>query len=68
MLVSHFYEYYDKHIGNDLYYYEFLFENNLYRSMTFMDILTNTSNTLLPILIDMNNKDFLEFIQNKRGD
>lgn len=68
LLVSNFYDYYDKHIGNDLYYYEFLFENNLYKSMTFLDILTNKSNTLLPVLIDMTNKNFLEFIQNKRGE
>ena len=31
--------------------------------MTFLDILTNTNNTLLPVMIDLNNKDFQEFVK-----
>lgn len=69
LLNKDFYGYYDKHIGNDLKYYSFMFENNLYKGRSFINILTNSNNTLLPILLDMNDKWFMEFIeqQKKRG-
>lgn len=69
LLNKDFYDYYDKHIGNDLKYYSFMFENNLYKGRSFINILTNSNNTLLPILLDMNDKRFMEFIeqQKKRG-
>jgi hypothetical protein len=67
LLIKEFYRYYDKHVGNDMYYYQFLFENNLYKSMSFIDIIKNKSNTLLPILVDMSNKNFLNYINEKRG-
>ena len=69
MKFPDFYDYYDKHIGNDLKYYSFMFENNLYKGRSFINILTNSNNTLLPILLDMNDKRFMEFIeqQKKRG-
>lgn len=66
LLCSEFYDYYDKHVGNDLQYYEFLFENNLYMGMTFLDILTNNENRLLPIFIDLNNDKFLNYIQEQQ--
>ncbi len=66
LLDTSFYEYYDKHIGKDIFYYEFLFENNLYRSMGFLDILTNKNNILLPVLMDMTNEKFLEFIREQK--
>lgn len=69
MLDESFYKYYEKYISQDLYYYSFLFDNNLYKSMSFIDILTNTNNTLLPVMIDLNNKDFQEFVmKNKKGE
>lgn len=66
LLDSYFYEYYSSHIGDKIQYYEFLFENNLYKGMSFIDILTNKNNTLLPVLIDLNNPKFLEFLQQKK--
>lgn len=69
LLCSEFYEYYTKHVGNDLYYYEFLFDNNLYMSRSFIDVLANSENKLLPVMFDLNNDKFLNFIQEeqKRG-
>lgn len=66
LLDSSFYEYYDKHIDKEIFYYEFLFENNLYRSMSFLDILDNKNNILLPVLKDMTNEKFLEFIREQK--
>ena len=69
MLDESFYKYYEKYISQDLYYYSFLFDNRLYKSMGFLDILTNTNNTLLPVMIDLNHKDFQEFVRkNKKGE
>ena len=69
MLDETFYKYYEKYLGDKLCYYSFLFDNKLYKSMGFLDILTNTNNTLLPVMIDLNNKDFQEFImKNKKGE
>jgi hypothetical protein len=47
-------------------YYEFLFENNLYKGMSFIDIITNKNNNLLPVLLDLTNPKFLDFIQQKK--
>lgn len=67
LLDNMFYDYYSKHVGENIYYYTFLFDNRLYKSMTFVDILTNKNNNLLPVLIDMTNNKFMEFIeQNKK--
>lgn len=69
MLDESFYKYYEKYISPDMYYYSFLFDNRLYKSMGFLDILTNTNNTLLPVMIDLNHKDFQEFVKkNKKGE
>lgn len=66
LLDSYFYEYYSKHVGKDIMYYEFLFENNLYKGMSFIDIITNKNNNLLPVLLDLTNPKFLDFIQQKK--
>ncbi len=67
LIDSMFYDYYDnKKIGTDLYYYSFLFENNLYKGKSFLNVLTNKNNNLLPVLIDMNNQEFLKFIQQNK--
>lgn len=66
LLDKEFYNYYDKHIGKKINYYTFLFDNLLYKNMSFMDVLTNTNNTLLPLLIDLNNKDFQKFIEENK--
>ena len=66
LLAPTFYDYYDKHIESEVYYYEFLFENQLYRSKGFLDVLTNKNNMLLPILMDMTNSKFLEFISEQK--
>lgn len=66
LLDEKFYRYYNKHISSDIYYYEFLFENNLYKGMSFEDVLNNDNNNLLPLLIDLNNEDFLNFIKQKK--
>ena len=69
LLDESFYKYYEKYVSNDLYYYSFLFDNRLYKSMTFLDVLTNSNNTLLPVMIDLNHKDFQEFVRkNKKGE
>lgn len=62
LLDGTFYKYYEKHISDDMYYYSFLFDNRLYKSMTFLDVLTNSNNNLLPVMIDLNNKKFQEFV------
>lgn len=66
LLDGLFYQYYDKHIDDKLYYYEFLFENRLYKGMAFEDILANDNNILLPILIDLTNEDFIRFVKQKK--
>lgn len=66
LLDKEFYNYYDKHIGKKINYYTFLFDNLLYKNMSFMDVLTNTNNILLPLLIDLNNKDFQKFIEENK--
>lgn len=66
LLDSYFYEYYSKHVGKDIMYYEFLFENNLYKGMSFVDILTNKNNSLIPVLLDLTNQKFLDFMQQKK--
>ena len=62
-----FYNYYDQHINKDVYYYEFLFEKSLYKSKSFIDILTNSENVLLKLLFDMNNPKFKEYIMKKES-
>lgn len=66
LLSKDFYQYYDKHIGSDLYYYEFMFENRLYKQQCFEDILMNSENNLFQLLKDLNNPKFQEFIKNKK--
>lgn len=63
MLDSMFYEYYTKHIGKDLYYYTFLFDNRLYKNMPFDNILTNDNNNLLPVMFDLGNEKFQKFLE-----
>lgn len=67
LLYRDFYNYYDQHINKDVYYYEFLFEKSLYKSKSFIDILTNSENVLLKLLFDMNNPKFKEYIMKKES-
>lgn len=69
MLDRMFYKYYSKHISENISYYSFLFDNRLYKSMSFIDILTNKNNELLPVMMDLNNPKFQEFvIEKKKGE
>jgi len=63
MLDSMFYDYYSKHISNNLYYYTFLFDNRLYKNMPFENILTNSNNNLLPVLMDLGNEKFQKYLE-----
>ena len=58
-----FYDYYEKHVGTDIYYYSFMFDYNLYRSKDFLSVITNENNTLLPVLLDINDKKFNDFLK-----
>ena len=62
LIDKDFYKYYDKHIGNNVYYYTFMYDNNLYRGKSILDILNNQNNDIIPVLVDLNNKKFQEFI------
>jgi len=66
LLDKTFYKYYEKYPAKDLYYYSFLFDNKLYKSMSFLDVLTNENNTLLPVMIDLSNKEFQKFVEEKK--
>lgn len=61
-----FYNYYEKHVGKDIFYYSFMFDNNLYRSKDFLSVLTNENNTLLPVLLDINNSKFNDFLKENK--
>lgn len=67
LLDTSFYNYYSKHISSNLYYYEFLFENRLYKGRGFENIIKNDNNTLLPLLMDLGNEEFLKFVKEKEG-
>lgn len=61
-----FYDYYEKHVGTDIYYYSFMFDYGLYRSKDFLCVLTNKNNTLLPVLLDLNDKKFNDFLKENK--
>lgn len=61
-----FYEYYQKHVGKDIFYYSFMFDYPLYRSKDFLSVLTNKNNTLLPVLFDINNIKFNDFLKENK--
>lgn len=61
-----FYNYYEKHVGKDIFYYSFMFDYPLYRSKDFLSVLTNKNNTLLPVLFDINNEKFNDFLKENK--
>ena len=61
-----FYDYYEKHVGTDIYCYSFMFDYGLYRSKDFLSVLTNKNNTLLPVLLDLNDKKFNDFLKENK--
>ena len=58
-----FYNYYDKSVNNDIFYYTFMFDLPLYRGKDFLSVLVNDCNTLIPVLLDMNNPLFQKFLE-----
>ena len=65
LLNREFYNYYDRHVNKSVYYYEFLFDRNLYKGKSFIHILRNEENVLLKLLIDMHNPKFKEYVIKK---
>ena len=43
-----------------------MFDNNLYRSKDFLSVLINQNNTLLPVLLDINNEKFNDFLKENK--
>lgn len=67
LLCKDFYRYYEKHLNTTPKYYEFLFEENIYKSKCFLDILVNPENDMIKIMMDMNNPMFQKYIEKKES-
>jgi len=63
LFESLFYEYYSKSVNNDIYYYTFMLDYTLYRGKDFLSVLINENNTLIPVMLDMNNPIFQKFLE-----